>query len=130
MSHLHRLLRCDKGTAAVEFAFIGLLLFTVTIGIIEVGRALFLLNELSHAADRASRAVLLNFTVSETDLTNVVRNAAFLTGLVPDNVVVASPAPTPLAPFRNVSLSYPFTPILTGFTIDAVTLSTDRQVAR
>lgn len=129
MNPLRRFVRCDNGAVAVEFAFIGLLLFTVTIGIIEVGRALFMLNELSHAADRAARAVMLNFSITESELTTIVRDATFLTGLVPESVVVVSPEPAPSAAFRDVAVSYPFTPILSGFTVEAVTLSTDRQVA-
>lgn len=128
MKRLQHLTRCEKGSVATEFAFIGLLLFTVTIGIIEVGRALFMLNELSHAADRAAREVLLNFGVDEAVLETAVD--ARLTGLVSANVVLVSPKPAASASFRSLTVSYPFAPILSGFTIDAVTLSTSRQIAR
>ncbi len=130
MKHLHRFMSCDKGTAAIEFALIGLLLFTVTIAIIEAGRVLFMINEISHVADRASRVVLLNFNVAESELVDVVRDKSRLAGLVSADITLASPEPPVSATFRNVAVSYPFSPILSGFGVDAVTLSTDRQVAR
>ncbi|PZX13120.1 TadE-like protein [Palleronia aestuarii] len=130
MSRGRRLLRCEAGTAAIEFAFIGLLLFTVTIGLVEAGRAFFLMNELSHAADRAARAVMLNFEIEGDDLTTLVQDDDFLTGLTPASVLVDSPMPSTADMFRNVRLSYPFTPIIAGFTLGGATLSTDRQVAR
>ncbi len=131
MRSLRRLRTCETGAAAVEFAFIGLLLFVSTIGIIEVGRALFLMNELAHAADRAARVVMLNFTVPESALADAVRDTDRLTGLVPENVDVDSPEPDPgTATFRNLTLSYPFTPMVSGLTIGSVTLTAERSVAR
>lgn len=130
MIRVRRLFRCEAGTAAIEFAFIGLLLITVTVGIIEVGRALFMLNELSHAADRAARGIMLNFEVPEDSLRDLARDENFLTGLVPGTMDLVSPVPGTGEPFRNVRLSYPFTPMVSGLTIGTITLSTDRQVAR
>lgn len=120
--------QCERGTAAIEFGVVAILLIGVTIGIIEVGRALFMTNELGHAADRAARAVMLQFDITEADLTEVVRDERFLTGLVPENVIVEIDAGGPA--FRRVQLSYPFTPMVSGLTLDAVTLSADRRVAR
>lgn len=123
-------LRCTRGTAAVEFAFIGMMLFLSTIGLIEVGRALFMFNELSHAADRAARRVMLEPVMSEGELLASVRTDQHLTSLQPEKVLVTSPVPPASAPFRRVALSYDFTPMISGLTIGAVTLSTDRQIAR
>jgi len=120
--------QCERGTAAIEFGVVAILLIVVTIGIIEVGRALFMTNELGHAADRAARAVMLQFDITEADLTEVVRDERFLTGLVPENVIVEIDAGGPA--FRRVKLSYPFTPMVSGLTLDVVILSADRRVAR
>ncbi len=130
MTRLLRLFRCQKGTAAIEFAFIGLLLIVSTVGIVEVGRALFMLNELAHAADRAARVVMLNFEIAESDLRDDVRNEDWLTGLVPADVFVGSTLPVSGDKFRVVKLTYPFTPMVSDLTIGSVTLTATRRVAK
>jgi Flp pilus assembly protein TadG len=130
MNVLQRLICCNKGTAAVEFAFIGLVLILGTVGTIEVGRALFLSNELAHAADRAARAVMLNFDIAESALTDAVRDQDLLTGLVPANLQVASTLTASNARFRNVELTYQFTPMVSNLTIGSVTLTATRMVAK
>lgn len=129
MNRPHRITRCERGTAAIEFAFVGMLLILGTVGLMEVGRALFMANELAHAADRAARVIMLQFDISEADLTDAVQDEDLLTGLVPENVVVAS-EPDPGATFRMVQLSYPFTPMVSGLTVGSVTLTADRRVAK
>lgn len=130
MTVVQRLICCNKGTAAVEFAFIGLALILGTIGTIEVGRALFMSNELAHAADRAARAVMLNFDIAESVLTDAVRDEDLLTGLVPANLQVASTVTASNARFRNVELTYQFTPMVSNLTIGSVTLTATRMVAK
>ncbi len=130
MTRLIRLVRCQKGTAAIEFGIIGLVLIIGTVGIIEVGRALFMFNELAHAADRAARVVMLNFEVAESDLTDVVRDGDLLTGLIPADVVVGSALPVTGAVFRVVTLTYPFTPMVSDLTIGSATLTATRRVAK
>ncbi len=130
MTVLQRLVRCDKGAAAVEFAFIGLALILGTVGTIEVGRALFLSNELAHAADRAARAVMLDFDIAESVLRDTVRDQDLLTGLVPADLQVASALPASNATFRNVELTYQFTPMVSNLTIGSVTLTAARLVAK
>jgi len=130
MRRLRGFIKCRSGTTAVEFAFIGMLLFTSTIGIVEVGRALFLLNELAYAADRASRLIMLQFDITEADLAALVRDEDLLPGLVADNVSVTSPPQPATAAFRTVTLSYALTPMVSGLTISPVTLTAARQVAK
>ena len=136
MSPARDILRCEKGAAAVEFAFIAMLLILGTVGTIEVGRALFMMNELAYAADRAARTVMLDFEISGDDLTKAVQDqdqdGKFLTGLVPENVLVdVTPDPPATGDtFRVVKLSYPFTPMISDFTIESVTLTADRRVAK
>lgn len=130
MNRLKKFGACQRGSTAVEFGLIGMVLFTCTIGTIEVGRALFMMNELAHAADRASRVVMMQFDIPEEDLTTAVRNQDLLVGLIPENLAVASAPEPATSTFRTVTLSYPFTPMLTGFTLAPVTLTAARQVPR
>lgn len=130
MSRLPRgLIRREDGAAAIEFAIIGLLLIVVSIGTIEIGRALFLFNELAHAADRAARLILINPTISDEDLRNQVRDEELLTGLSPaDLAVIPGEVLDSGISFRTVRLAYPFTPMVSGLTIGSFTISTDRRV--
>ena len=130
MTPARQLARCERGTAAIEFAFIAMLLILGTVGTIEVGRALFLMNELAHAADRAARVVMLDFYIEESDLTEAVQDEDRLTGLVPADVTVVSAAPGTGDTFRSVRLTYAFTPMISGFTIASVPLTAERSVAR
>jgi Flp pilus assembly protein TadG len=47
--------RADNGTTTVEFAIVGLLLMVVVFGVIEFGRALFVMNTLTEATRRGAR---------------------------------------------------------------------------
>ena len=49
----------SRGSTAVEFALICLPFVGVALGILEFGRALYVRNNLSFAADRAARMVLI-----------------------------------------------------------------------
>ena len=126
---MSRLIRREDGTAAIEFALIGLLLIVVSIGTIEVGRALFLFNELAHAADRAARLILINPTISDGDLMDQVRDEDLLTGLSPaDLEVIPGEVADSGISFRTVTLEYSFTPMLSGLTLRSVTMTTVRRV--
>ncbi len=70
-----RLIRCTSGVAAIEFAMIGLLLITLLIGTFELGRALFIRNQLAFAADIATRQILINPAVTESHLEAIIRDA-------------------------------------------------------
>lgn len=129
MRRVQSLLRRENGAAAVEFALIGMLLILVSIGTIEIGRALFIFNELAHAADRAARAILIDPDISDADLAEQVRDEDLLTGLTPDLVTVTPGAVVDSGiTFRTVRLAYPFTPMVSGLTIGSFTMTTDRRV--
>ena len=122
-------LRREGGAAAVEFALIGMLLILVSIGTIEIGRALFIFNELAHAADRAARAILIDPDISGSDLEAKVRDEDLLTGLTPGLVnVTPGIVEDNGITFRTVRLTYQFTPMVTGLTIGSFTMTTDRRV--
>ncbi len=44
-----------RGTYVVEFAFVGLLVFTLLFGVLEMGRLYFTVNALDEAARRGAR---------------------------------------------------------------------------
>jgi len=53
------ILRCDSGSTAVEFAFIGMLLIAGSVTIVDFGRAFWLYNKLSNALERTARKNLI-----------------------------------------------------------------------
>jgi Flp pilus assembly protein TadG len=55
MSRPHDPAPSQRGTTTVEFAIVGLLLFIVVFGVIEFGRALFVMNTLTEATRRGAR---------------------------------------------------------------------------
>ena len=132
MSRLRHLIRRDDGAAAIEFALIGLLLIVVSVGTIVVGRALFLYNELAHAADRAARLILLGRTDAEVE--SGTKQPDLLVSLAPDILDVDPGQMTitdddgKVIAFRTVRLTYRFTPMVSGLTIGSVTMATVRRV--
>ena len=128
MKRVRGLCKREDGTAAIEFAIIGLLLIVVSVGTIEVGRALFFYNELAHAADRAARLVMIqpaDATDEELQSKWDEEQEHFPVGLPSE----LNPTFGPVSGgFREVTLEYPFTPMLSGLTLTSVTLSTVRRV--
>ena len=127
MNRARRLLVREDGAAAVEFAVIGLVLIIVIIGTIEIGRALFLHNEIAFVADRAARRILIDPTVSEADLQTEVESSAI--GLSPNLLSSSFGKETADGVlFRTVTIQYPFTLLIPALSDDALTLSTSRRV--
>lgn len=76
----------QQGTAAVEFAIIAVILFTLLLGIMEFGRVLFMMNTTTEATRLGARLAVVcdqNDTVITTKMVNL---AGFLN---PSNINVA-----------------------------------------
>ena len=63
-----RMFRCERGVAAVEFAIVSVVLMTLLIGGIDMGRTFYVKNQLSFLADQAARAVLVDPDVTDAAL--------------------------------------------------------------
>src|SRR5215469_7281892 len=61
MNTFPRLLRCERGTTALEFAFLAPVLFAMIFGVIDVGRLAWTIGSLHFAAESAARYASLNF---------------------------------------------------------------------
>jgi hypothetical protein len=59
-ARFQRISCCASGTAAIEFAMVGILVVSLVLGIFEFGRALLVRNQLAYAADVSTRQILLN----------------------------------------------------------------------
>ena len=71
---LRKLWRCTGGAAAVEFAIVSVVLITLTIGIVDFGRTLYVKNQLSFLADQATRKLLINPTLATSTLESELRS--------------------------------------------------------
>src|SRR3954447_1404449 len=80
--------RRRRGVAAVEFAVVASLLFLLLLGIIEIGRAMMVLEMLNNAARNGARMGTLQGS-SNTDVTSAVTNALANAGFSGTNTAVA-----------------------------------------
>lgn len=120
-----RFARCRRGAAAIEFAIVGLAAMMLAIGVVELGRVLYVRNELSFAGDVGARAVLLDGAISDSAVEDGIR-AAFR--YRPDDLGVAVLEETADGQaFRTIVLTYPFVPLISVLS-DAITLSVTRRV--
>lgn len=68
--------RRQGGAAAVEFALVAVLLIVLLLGIVELGRFLYLFNTVQEVTRRAAREAVVNCTDETTQ--NVIRSRAVL----------------------------------------------------
>jgi Flp pilus assembly protein TadG len=116
-----RLKESESGAVAIEFAIVGGILIAAMVGVIEFGQILHVRNELSQAADRGAREMLVCPGVSKPDLKAVV-TAAF-SGAAADLVVTDVDKTVQGLNFREISVTYPVTISMPGlhhsFTVSA-----------
>jgi Flp pilus assembly protein TadG len=60
LSPVRRLVRCERGTAVVEFAIVALPLLLIVFGVLDFGRALNYYNDLTQIAGQGARAAAVN----------------------------------------------------------------------
>ena len=113
--------RYNRGITTVEFAIIGLMMFIVLFGVIEFGRALFVMNVLTEATRRGARlaAVCPVGDPAPANTAAFVNGGPMVAGLTTSNIQVqyldinGTPLANPTGSFgsiKYVSVS------ITGFT--------------
>lgn len=76
MRRLLQALRADnRGAAAIEFAIVGPLLFTLLLGIVEMGRMFYVRESLEYATEQAARYYMVNPAATQDAVTTTLRNA-------------------------------------------------------
>jgi len=115
--------------AAVEFAFIAPVLIALTLGLVEVGRGLYLRNALAQAVDVGARNALVHADMTDTVLEGEVRSA--FTGSQPDllQVTIGTETVDGIA-FRTVAVSYPLTLFIPGLAENGITLGMTRRIPK
>lgn len=103
----------QRGTTTVEFAIIGLLLMIIVFGVVEVGRALFVMNALTEATRRGARIAAVcpvgdPKPASAAVFANGGGSSTVVAGLTTANVQVqyldvnGAPIANPTANFGNI----------------------------
>ena len=116
---------CTRGAAAVEFAIVSGVLIMLLIGILDVGRALWVQNQISFLADQAVRRVLLDPAISEEDLEAALRED-FTAGSA-EALTIAAPEPAAGEEYRVVRIDFPFA-LLVPQIAGEITLGVTRRV--
>jgi Flp pilus assembly protein TadG len=122
-----RSLRCCRaGSTSVEFAIICTILVLVTLGAIEIGRGLNVRNQLSQAADYGARKILIDRQISDSALESEIRSAFAATAPSLLQVTIGTETVGGLQ-FRTVTLSYPFTLLISGVLSGVINLGLARR---
>lgn len=124
---LHRLLRCQRGVAAVEFAIVGTLLMVLLVGGIDMGRTFYVKNQLSYLADQATRQVLVNPDVTDATLQTALA-ADFTAGDASLLVVNVTPQTISGIDFRVISIDYPMALFVPFLNFSTLALNVNRRV--
>jgi len=127
MSIVTRLLSCQRGAAAIEFAIVSVVFLSLVVGTIDFGRTLYVKNQLSFLADQAVRKVLINPGISNTTLTDELR-ADFNAGVQADLGITVSDETIGGNAYRLVQITYPMTLFIPNLSNSALLLSVDRRV--
>jgi len=118
--------RSESGAAAIEFALVGMVAIILFLGIIEFGRGLHIRNEMSYAADRAARQILLNSAVSNAEVELALRDT--ITFATADLQITFGTESAQGVDFRTILIRYPVSLIIPGLSNGRITLSVDRRV--
>ncbi|WEX75053.1 pilus assembly protein [Sinorhizobium numidicum] len=126
--------RSQSGATATEFALVCFPLLLLVLGIIEFGRALYVQNDLSYAADIAARKVLIGQIARDAPDSEA---QAKLESAVRDNfdsgdrlllqISVAKEMVDGI-PFRVLSVRYPFTFFIPGLAEGPISLELSRRI--
>ena len=124
-----RLARNEDGGPAIEFAIIAPIFVSVCLGVIGLGYAFQVRNEMAHAVDVGIRQVLMDPTITDLDLTTAIKGAFQESD--PDNLTITlTETTTDGVDYRSIAVSYPFTRIIIPGMPDNMTLDLSRRTPK
>lgn len=122
-----KVLRCDRGVAAIEFAVIGMLAIVLTVAAFEMARALYVKHQLTNLADAAARTILLDPDVSDATLQSDAADA-FTAGDPAALTVALDQESVRGTSYRVVEISFTVTLLVPNLVTDTVDISVLRRV--
>lgn len=123
-----------SGATAVEFALVCFPLLLLVLGIVEFGRALYVRNDLSHAADVAARKVLIGQVApdaSDSEAQATIESAVrdhFDSGDPQQLQVSVGKVTDDGIAFRVLTIRYPLMLFLPGSTATTINLELTRRI--
>lgn len=121
---VRRFIRDSRGATAIEFAVVSIPLVLIFVGTIEFGRVFYIRNDLAQAADKGMRVLLVDPAAGLPVVIAAVQDAF---GAGPDTeldvALDAGPSGT-----RKLTVRYPVTLLIPGFTASPLTLSVERAL--
>lgn len=122
-----RLRRADSGAVAIEFAVVAMAAIAIFLGMIEFGRALYMRNEMSYAADHAARKILTDPTVTDDEVEKSLRDA--ITFGSSENLKISFAIESvEMDSFRTLQVNYPLTLLIPNLTNNTFMLTIARRV--
>ena len=124
-----RFARNEDGGPAIEFAIVPPVFVSVCLGVISLGYAFQVRNQMAHAADSGISQVLMDPAITDQDLETAIKNA--FPEPDPDNLTVALTETTiDGIEYRSIALSYPFTRIVIPGLSYNMTLALSRRTPK
>lgn len=124
---LRRLLSCQRGTAAVEFAIVSVLLITLIVGGIDAGRAFHVKNQLSFLADEAARRVMFDPHINEAQVLSEL-SSDFTAGDASQLSLSLRYQAIAHIDFRVIEIAYPMATFIPYLNTSSFTLTVNRRI--
>ncbi len=123
----------DRGGAILEFALLAPVLFTLLLGIVEMGRMFYLRQALEYATEEAARYYMLNPTAASTAVTTFLQGK--MAGGLGSGVSVAyvdtpSCNGNPVVTCTLITATYGFTPVAQYLPLITQNLTAKAQAVR
>lgn len=124
MKRLADFMRRTEGATAIEFAIVAMPLILLLVGTLELGRVLFIRNELALAADRGVRTLLVTADTPMATIETQIRDTFSLTPPAGLAVTLATDG----TGFRTLRIDYPVELLIPTLVTPQITLTTERRV--
>lgn len=105
---LKKLLKNNEGTEAIEMAFVLPVFLLFVLGIIEFGRAYWIMDSMQLSIDEAGRYVMLNTTATDSQIISTAKNNLY--GLNQNDFTVTTDSQTINGiNYKRINATYLFT---------------------
>ena len=121
--------RCEDGGPAIEFAIIAPVFLAVSVGVVSLGYAFQVRNEMAHAVDAGIRKVMMDPTITDQDLEDAIK-AAFPASDPGNLAITLTESTIDGIDYRSIAVSYPFTRIDIPYMSNNVTLALSRRTPK
>jgi Flp pilus assembly protein TadG len=120
--------RCRGGATAVEFAFVGPVFLIMVLGIVELGRAMWIKNTLQFAVEETSRYAMMNPSAGTSTLETYAGTKIVGSTVLTSGNFSASTETVSGTTYVIITGSYAFESLVPLVPIPAVTLSARSRV--